>query len=42
MQDDFKPPIKSRSTEDLILIAAEPKKWQLRNYLIEMLILNEL
>lgn len=30
MQDDFKTPIKSRSTEDLILIAAEPKKWQPR------------
>lgn len=28
MQDEFKPPIKSRSTEDLILIAAEPNKWR--------------
>lgn len=27
MQDDFKPPIKSRSTEDLLKIVGAPKKW---------------
>lgn len=27
MNDDFKPPIKSRSTEDLLLIVGSPKKW---------------
>jgi hypothetical protein len=27
MQDDFKPPIKSRSTENLLKIVGAPKKW---------------
>ena len=27
MTDDFKPPIKSRSTEDLLQIVGSPKKW---------------
>ncbi|GEC79682.1 hypothetical protein [Flavobacterium aquatile] len=27
MTDDFKPPIKSRSTEDLLKIVGAPKKW---------------
>lgn len=27
MQDDFKPPVKSRSTEDLLKIVSAPKKW---------------
>ena len=27
MIDDFKPPIKSRSTEDLLQIVGAPKKW---------------
>ncbi|WP_396193236.1 hypothetical protein [Flavobacterium sp.] len=27
MEDDFKPPIKSRSTEDLLKIVGAPKKW---------------
>lgn len=27
MKDDFKPPIKSRNTEDLLQIVGSPKKW---------------
>ena len=27
MKDDFKPPIKSRNTEDLLQIVSSPKKW---------------
>jgi hypothetical protein len=30
MTDDFKPPIKSRSTEELLAIAGAPKKWNER------------
>lgn len=30
MIDDFKPPIKSRSTKDLLLIVGAPKKWNPR------------
>lgn len=30
MNDDFKPPIKTRTTEDLLLIVGAPKKWNPR------------
>lgn len=30
MQDDFKPPINSRSTDELLKIIANPKKWNSR------------
>jgi hypothetical protein len=30
MTDDFKPPIKSRTTEELLAIAGAPKKWNER------------
>jgi hypothetical protein len=30
MTDDFKPPIKTRSTEELLAIAGAPKKWNER------------
>jgi len=30
MDDDFKPPIKTRTTEDLLLIVGAPKKWNPR------------
>jgi hypothetical protein len=39
MTDDFKPPIKSRTTEELLAIAGAPKKWNERAL---KLALNEL
>jgi len=32
MTDDFKPPIKTRTTEELLVIAGAPKKWNSRAY----------
>jgi len=32
MTDDFKPPIKTRTTKELLAIAGAPKKWNSRAY----------